>query len=788
MASARLRKIAGDLRASRTRTVLVTLSIATGVAAVGIVAGARSLMLRTLDASRAQGAFPSATLLADSIPSRLLPAVRRVPGVDDAELRRAVGTRVVERGVSHDLTLFAVSDFDRVRIARFQHAAGAWPPPPGTMLVERSSLGTLGVAVGGSVRLGMPSDGQPSVRVAGTVHDVNVPSTRVSDVLYGYVTSETLRRLGDRNEANQLYLKVAGNRRAAERAAADVRNLLTEHGVVVTQTIVPETGRFWAADPVDSMVLLLSVMAVVCLFVSAFLVVNVSSALVTQQRRQIGVMKAIGASGRGTAGLYLATASIFGFAALVIAIPLAALLALVLVENSAGVINLDPASFSFPPDVLLIQIGAGLALPLLAALGPAVVASRMTVREAIADLGCGVEVSSGGFLAKRTARLPVAVRLAVTNTLRRRWRLVLTTATLVLGGAVFVGVLSVRSSMQRTLDEAATYRGYDVDVTLDRAYPRGALERAAAGVRGITRAQAWSVQGVHRLRPDGSESETFAAVGTPVGSSLLRPLLVRGRWLRTGDGRAVVVNTDVLDSEHGLAPGDRIRLAVNGRPPSSWRVVGIARRIVAGPVVYADRATLARAAGAPSLARRLVAVTSDHTGKGQAEIANELADRLTHAGFAVDSVETSAALGALDRKNFAIITTFLIAMAALLAVVGGLGLAGMLSLNVLEHSREIGVLRAVGARDRDVMRVILGEGLFVAAVGWALAAPLGVLVGKGLSDVVGRLFLAAPLVYSYSEGGLLLWLGLAIVLAVAASAVPAYRATRLTVRDILAYE
>ena len=52
MASARLRKIAGDLRASRMRTVLVTLSIATGVAAVGIVAGARSLMLRTLDASR----------------------------------------------------------------------------------------------------------------------------------------------------------------------------------------------------------------------------------------------------------------------------------------------------------------------------------------------------------------------------------------------------------------------------------------------------------------------------------------------------------------------------------------------------------------------------------------------------------------------------------------------------------------------------------------------------------------------------------------------------------------
>jgi putative ABC transport system permease protein len=86
------------------------------------------------------------------------------------------------------------------------------------------------------------------------------------------------------------------------------------------------------------------------------------------------------------------------------------------------------------------------------------------------------------------------------------------------------------------------------------------------------------------------------------------------------------------------------------------------------------------------------------------------------------------------------------------------------------------------------MKLILAEGLFVAGVGWALATPLGWLVGLGLSDAVGSLFLGAPLVYSYSAGGLLLWLGLALALAVAASLFPARRATRLTVRDVLAYE
>ena len=290
------------------------------------------------------------------------------------------------------------------------------------------------------------------------------------------------------------------------------------------------------------------------------------------------------------------------------------------------------------------------------------------------------------------------------------------------------------------------------------------------------------------MRPDGSESETFSVVGAPQGSDLLQPRIVRGRALRPEDGRAVVVNTDVLESEDGLSPDDTIQLSVNGRTPVPWLVVGVAQRIVVGPVMYADGSTLARAAGEPGLARRLVAVTSDRTDAAQAEVAAALTDRLERAGFLVTSARTSAELRSLDRTNFGTIVSFLLVMAALLAVVGGLGLSGMLSINVIERSREIGVMRAIGARDRDVTRLVLVEGMLVAAIGSVLAAPLGLLVGRALSDAVGNLFLGAPLAYAYSTTGLLLWFGLLLVLAIVASAFPARRAMRLTVRDVLAYE
>ena len=788
MGSARARKVVGDLRASPGRTVLVTLSIAIGVTAVGMVAGARSHMLRTLDASRDEGEFPSATLRAESFPPGASVTVRGVPGVADVEARRVVGARLLEQGASRDLVLIGLPRFEGLRVGRVTRGRGEWPPPPGTMLVERSSLGELGVGVGGVVRIQLPSGSRWSVRVTGTVHDVNVPSTRTSGVLYGYVTNATLRRLGDRGEPNELLLRVPGERRDAERAAADVRKLLELGGVVVTQTIVPKPGAFWAADPVEAMVLLLTVLAVVMLVTSAFLVVNVVSATVTQQRRQIGVMKAIGARPRATAALYLGTAGIYGLAAFVLAVPLAAVGALVLVDYAAGLINLDAPPFSFPPYVLALQAAAAIALPLAAALVPAVRASTVTVRQAIAGPGREGGLRFPALLAERAALVPVATRLAVTNVLRRKGRLLLTVGTLALGGAVFVGVLSVRESMLRTLDEGASYGGYDVNVTLERAYPRIALERTALGTPGVTRAQAWSVEGAYRVRPDGSESETFSVVGAPYDSDLLRPRIVRGRGLRPGDSHAIVVNTDVLESEEGLRPDDRIRLSVNGRPPTPWLVVGVAQRIVVGPVMYADDATLARAAGEPGLARRLVVVTRDRTGTAQTEVAEALTDRLERAGFSVTSARTSVELRSLDRANFGIIVSFLLVMATLLAVVGGLGLSGMLSINVIERSREIGVLRAVGARDRDVTRLVLVEGLLVAAVGGALAAPLGLLVGRALSDAVGNLFLGAPLAYSYSTTGLLLWLGLALVLAFVASAFPARRAMRLTVRDVLAYE
>jgi putative ABC transport system permease protein len=774
--NARGRKVLGDVRASKARAALVGLSIAVGVAAIGMVTGARAMMLASLDDSRREGAFPSATLTADAIPPRVLTRVRDLPGVGAAELRHVVGARAD----GETMTLFAVPDWSRTELARITPDRGDWPPAIGTMLVERKSLPALGAGLGARARIELPGGAGGRVRVAGVVHDVNVPSTRTSGILNGYVTTATLRRLGYTQDPNELDLAVAGDRHRVEQVAAAARRTLEDAGVPVRTMSVPEPGRFWANDAVDSMVLLLTVLAVVCLLLSIFLVANIVTALVTGQVRQIGVMKAVGAQTRQAASLYLATAGIYGCIAIAIGVPVAALAALALVDYSAGVVNLD-YRFALPGYVLALELAAGLLLPVAAALAPALTGSRITAREAIARHG--LEGRAGGFaerLAAQLPRLPAATRLALTNTFRRKRRLVLTLAGLVVGGSVFIAVLSVRSSLLGTLDSAATYGAYDVDVTLDRSAPAEAVERAAAAVPGVRRAEAWAVAPGYRIRPDGSESESFPVWGAPAASTLLEPSIVRGRRLRPGDRRAVVVNTDVLDSDPGLEPGDLTDLVVDGQR-RRWRVVGIARRVAAGPIVYATREELG------SRDARRIAIVADDPGSAGA-VAGRVADRLERDGYAVASARTSADLRRLDRRNFGIIVTFLMAMAILLAVVGSLGLLGTLSINVIERSREIGVLRAIGAGDGAVTQLVLVEGLGVAGLGWLLALPLSLPIGRVLADAVGRLFLGSSLELRYSVTGAFVWLGLVVALATAASLVPARRAARLPVRRVLAYE
>jgi putative ABC transport system permease protein len=154
----------------------------------------------------------------------------------------------------------------------------------------------------------------------------------------------------------------------------------------------------------------------------------------------------------------------------------------------------------------------------------------------------------------------------------------------------------------------------------------------------------------------------------------------------------------------------------------------------------------------------------------------------------VASIQTGTQVRQQQAVATNVLIVFMLMMSALIALVGGLGLMGTMGMNVLERTREIGVMRAIGASDRAVTRLVLVEGMLIGVISWALAILLAIPISIALSNIVGLAFLTVPMQAAFSLDGYLIWLALVLSLSALASLLPARRASRLTVREVLAYE
>jgi putative ABC transport system permease protein len=333
---------------------------------------------------------------------------------------------------------------------------------------------------------------------------------------------------------------------------------------------------------------------------------------------------------------------------------------------------------------------------------------------------------------------------------------------------------------------------YDIRVDFDGAYSAERLERKALHVPGVVAAESWGKNNARRVRADGHEGSSFEIVAPPAGTTLLQPSILEGRWLLPDDKNAIVLDTDVLKNEPDIKVGDEIVLKIERRE-TTWRVVGIAQttlsatfiRFGTGYVNYSDFTRVVRSLENPSQVR---IKTTRHDAAFQSAVATALQEYYDSIGIHTTSIRTTASIRDAIQYQFNVLVVFLSIIATLLAIVGALGLMGTMSMNVHERAREIGVMRAIGASDGAVLQIFMVEGIFIGLLSWPVGAMLALPISQLLSGIVGNEFTGAPLTYTFSTGGALFWLTVVFMLAALASFLPAWNASRLSVREVLVYE
>jgi putative ABC transport system permease protein len=790
----RWQKVLRDLTENKTRSILVVLSIAVGIAAIGMVTGSHVVMSHDLPTAYAQINPAHGQIGLSGFDDNLVQSIARLPEIAEAEGKSRIGVQVqVGPDQWRDLRLFALGDFANIRINQVRPVSGAWPPPKRTILVERASLGVLNAAVGDTLTLKRPDGVEKSVQIAGLAHDLNEISAEFTGLPFAYMSVDTMEWLGFGRDFDRLYLTVAEathNQEHIQAVVDRVQSRLERSGYTVYWNYVPEPGKHEFEQFLTPMLLIFGVMGVLSLLLSCFLVVNIISAILAQQTRQIGVMKTIGARRRQIVGMYLVTTLGFSVVALLVAIPLGWLGQRANTGFMSGLMNFDVVTTGVPPQVLALEITVGLAAPLLAALYPIWHGTRITVNEALGDYGMGKGRFGENWLDRLLERVRGMSRpllISLRNTFRRKGRLLLTLMTLTLASAIFIAVFSVRSSLLLTLDDALSYWNYDIGVNLSRPYRVDYLEREALTVPGVVAAESWGFWGTRRIRPDEINSDDLLLIAPPPNTQTIKPVLLDGRWLLPDDENAVVINTDVTKVESDLEVGSTVVLDIEGRK-EPWTVVGIVRGVLSGPFLYANYPYFAKVTRTVGRASTLQVITNDQTAATQERVAKALDQHFAALGVTVNSAETTSQIREQVVTQFNVIIVILSVMALLLAVVGGLGLMGTMSINVLERRREIGVMRAIGAVNRAILHIVIVEGVVIGVLSWLLGTLLALPLSKALSDAVGVGFIQAALSYRFSIGGAGGWLAVILCIAAVASLLPARSASRITVREVLAYE
>jgi putative ABC transport system permease protein len=309
-------------------------------------------------------------------------------------------------------------------------------------------------------------------------------------------------------------------------------------------------------------------------------------------------------------------------------------------------------------------------------------------------------------------------------------------------------------------------------------FPADAVRRVQAVPTVEAAAAISELSGVIAL-PSAGSADHYAAFPVPVQAadlalpSVLEVPMQGGRWLNRADvanhARAVVLGSG-LAKEYGYLPGEvrTIRLG-----ETDYGVVGVLDPVKLEPkldnAVFMTQWAAEHDFGTEGKPTKLYVRAVD--GRTQ-ETADALPTAINLGG--PDEVSTEVptdALAASAQADKTLQQTALFAGLLALAV-GGLGIANVMSISVIQRSSEIGIRRALGHRRSLVAGQFLLEALFVGVLGGVAGAALGVALVYGISALAGWVVVVA-------YGKVPLWIGLAVGVSVAAGLYPSVKAARL---------
>jgi putative ABC transport system permease protein len=741
------RKAWGDLTRHRGRTLLVVFTLGIAIASLSFLAVPSLLnaaMNRQVRDSHLYDVGVSTNIL-DLTPAQLS-ALGHLPGVAAVSPVLGYATTVASAAGTQNVAI-AGGDLASAPVNTVPLFTGRMPGP-GEVLADAGNgrAADFTVPNGGTIGVRAASGRLVRLRVSGTgLNLAATPGANGSTTPVFYASEATVESLAGVRGYNYLGFRLTDDTPAAQsRVITEVRAYLTAQAGLDPITALPAVrapGQWPGQSAFNHIVALLYIITVLAFLSALFLISATMNTLIAEQASEIAILKALGGRRRQIAGITLRTAAMLGAAGSVAGTIIGIVIAYLLADYFAAK-SIDVSfGFGISAPVVVASLVLGPALAVASSLHALRRALRRPVAETLA--AAGTTGFGAGWLDRLVARsgllagtgVPSSVRMGVRNALRKKRRSAATIAQVAVAAGLAISLLALGQSVTAVISQTIGHLHFSIgagEAGSHGARPFGSQALAvAASTPGVTRAEPVETSSVQY------NGQTYVAWGLGT-HPLYSYRLSAGHWFTTAD--------TATDARAAITPavlGPAVARVVGGRVgqiltltmaagPTRVRVIGIdTGQTNSGDTVYFPLPALERLDGGPGTADSmwLATASSGHAAIDRATSA--VAARLAAAGYAVGTQEiyvTQAQITAADRSILTIVELLGLVVVAIMLM----GLVCSLSMGVIERTREVGILRCVGARARYIRRLFSAEAVVLAAAGWGFGVMLGWLIYQGL--------------------------------------------------------
>jgi len=736
--SALSRKVRGDLRRHPGKSLLVVGTLALAIASFAIVAVPGLLNASVQSEVRQARLFDVAVATRDlDLSSRQLAALGHLPNVAAFEPAVEYSTAAAStiNGSRQNAVLWGVNvghqTVDVVDVTGGRLPAGA------EILADEGNASAAGFAVpaSGHVAILTAAGTMTPVQVSGTGRSLATsPSANGTNSAVFYGTVPAVRALAGVSGYNYLAFQLYDNGQAAQTATiAAVQRYLTAQtgsspfaGLPLTRATGSWPGQS-SFSQLIALFLVITVMAVVC---ALFLLANTMNTMVVEQGNEIAILRALGGRRRQIASVILRTAAAIGAAGAIAGTALGIVVAYLLTRYLAAQFFSVHAGFAISAPVVVASLLAG---PLLAVL-TSLPGLRRAVRRPVADV-----LDNRTLLDYGTGRLDRILasarllsgpmRMGVRNTLRRKRRTAATIAQVIVAVALAIALFAVGETVAAATAAVYNAQQFQIEVDAGNGAPPfdGRAISIAAATPGVTGAEPLIENNV------GLQGQQYIAYGLGP-STLYRYRLSSGRWFTAADtatsAPVVVLGPAVARAVHTRV-GQRL-VVLTPAGPTQVQVAGIdSVTLNTGTSIFFPLAQFQRLTNSADTVNALWLTTTSTNHRLVDQVSASAQTRLGQAGYSA-TIQKSYVEAAQNASSNNSIVALLDALGLLVVGIALIGLVGTLTLALMERTREVGILRCLGAGARQIRRVFNAEAVVMATAGWALGSILGYALFLGL--------------------------------------------------------